>query len=422
MKMKPGFMMGLRRVLFWMHLTAGVTAGLVILVMSLTGVLLTYERQLTEWADDVPVVTPPPEGGTPFGLEALAERARAARATWPDAITVRAEPNAPVAFGVGREALFLDPYSGAVLGEGSSRARSFFRTVTDWHRWLGQSGDARSLARAVTGAANVVFLFIVLSGIYLWWPKSLRLQHLRPITAFQGDLAGKARDFNWHNVFGFWSALPLAFVVASGVVMSYPWANDLVYRLAGSEPPRRGPAPAAGSGWPRGRSPHEREARGHARRARPRLGDRAGPDVRLADGDAARPDLTRGALRVQLRHLERSSTPEHACAGRRRPLDRRGGAPRAVRQPAARPEGPGLAALHPHGRGLPEASFAAAHGVRHRPARAWLLPPEGRRALCRSLSGSPTQRDDPRGTGSEDCYVAHVDVRSGLKGSSSVQP
>ena len=241
--MKPDFMMPFRRVLFWMHLTSGVSAGLVILVMSLTGVLLTYERQLTEWADDIPVVAPPPEGRPPFGLEALAERARAARAAWPDAITLRAEPNAPVAFGLGRDALFLDPASGAVLGEGSSRARSFFRTVTDWHRWLGQSGDARPLARAVTGAANLVFLFIVLSGIYLWWPKSLRFHYLRPITAFQGSLAGKARDFNWHNVFGFWSALPLAFVVASGVVMSYPWANDLVYRLAGSEPPRRGPAP-----------------------------------------------------------------------------------------------------------------------------------------------------------------------------------
>ena len=38
----------MRKVLFWMHLTAGVTAGLVILVMSLSGVLLAYERQLTE--------------------------------------------------------------------------------------------------------------------------------------------------------------------------------------------------------------------------------------------------------------------------------------------------------------------------------------------------------------------------------------
>jgi uncharacterized iron-regulated membrane protein len=242
--MKPDFNMSFRTILFWMHLTAGATAGLVVFVMSLTGVLLTYERQITEWADGVPSASPSAGSHIPLGLEALAEHARQARGTWPDAVTVRSDPSAPVAFAFGRETLFLDPFSGAVLGEGSSRARTFFRTVTDWHRWLGQSGDARPAARAVTGAANLVFLFIVLSGIYLWLPKSFGLRHLGPVTVFQKGLAGKARDFNWHNVFGFWSALPLAFVVASGVVMSYPWANDLVYRLAGSEPPRRAPAPS----------------------------------------------------------------------------------------------------------------------------------------------------------------------------------
>jgi uncharacterized iron-regulated membrane protein len=242
--------MSFRKVLFWTHLTAGVTAGLVILVMSVTGVLLTYERQITEWADGFSV-TPPTPDTRPLGVEQLTAIARDGGRGELASITLRAEP-APAAFSFGRGPIvFLDPYTGKVLGEGSSRARSFFRAVTDWHRWLGQSGDARPLARALTGAANLILLFIVLSGIYLWWPKNLRLQHLRPITAFQGGLASKARDFNWHNVFGFWSALPLAFVVASGVVMSYPWANDLVYRLAGSEPPRRGPAPGRpGPGGP----------------------------------------------------------------------------------------------------------------------------------------------------------------------------
>ena len=45
--------MKLRTLFFWAHLTAGLTAGIVILTMSATGVLLTYERQLIEWADRV---------------------------------------------------------------------------------------------------------------------------------------------------------------------------------------------------------------------------------------------------------------------------------------------------------------------------------------------------------------------------------
>ena len=40
-----------RTILFWLHLACGVLAGAVILIMSVTGVLLTYQRQITAWAD-----------------------------------------------------------------------------------------------------------------------------------------------------------------------------------------------------------------------------------------------------------------------------------------------------------------------------------------------------------------------------------
>jgi uncharacterized iron-regulated membrane protein len=49
----------------------------------------------------------------------------------------------------------------------------------------------------------------------------------------------KARDFNWHHVFGIWSAIPLVVVVATATVFSYPQVSDLVYRSFGEEPPAR---------------------------------------------------------------------------------------------------------------------------------------------------------------------------------------
>ena len=241
----------MRKVLFWLHLCCGVVAGAVILVMSVTGVLLTYERQLTDWADGYRIAPPAP-GTAPLGAEALATRGFQARGEWPATVTMRADPSKPAALGLGREGtLFVDPHTGEILGQGSTGARAFFRTVTDWHRWLGVGGERRGTARAATGAANLCFLFIVLSGVYLWWPARFTPRHLRPITLFAGGQGGKARDFNWHNVFGFWSAVPLVFVVASGVVISYPWANELVQRLAGSPPQRPGGRP----GGPRSTAP-----------------------------------------------------------------------------------------------------------------------------------------------------------------------
>jgi uncharacterized iron-regulated membrane protein len=132
--------------------------------------------------------------------------------------------------------------------------RSFFRTVTDWHRWLGASGESRAAARAVTGASNLLFLFIVTSGFYLWWPRSWTRNSLRAVTWFRRTQGGRARDFNWHNVVGLWSALPLFVVVLSAVVISYAWASNLVYRLAGEEPPaqQQRPGPPAGGGQQQG--------------------------------------------------------------------------------------------------------------------------------------------------------------------------
>ena len=51
-------------------------------------------------------------------------------------------------------------------------------------------------------------------------------------------LLGKARNFNWHNVIGFWTSLILIILTATAVVMSYQWANNLVYTMTGNEIPK----------------------------------------------------------------------------------------------------------------------------------------------------------------------------------------
>ena len=230
--------MRLRTVLFWLHLACGVAAGAIILIMSVTGVLLTYQRQLTAWADTRAYQIEPAVHRVPADA-IVSTVARLRPDLSPTALVVRAEPTAPASLtiGAGRQ-LFVDPYTGAVLGEGSGQGvRAFFRVVVEWHRYLGASGATRPLGRAVTGASNLAFLFIVMSGLFLWWPRSWKWPAVRAISWFKGGLRGKARDFNWHNTIGFWSAIPLAIIVAGGVVISYPWATALVYRAYGEVPP-----------------------------------------------------------------------------------------------------------------------------------------------------------------------------------------
>ena len=243
----------MRTLVFWTHLLVGVTAGAVILFMSVTGVLLAFEPQITEWLErDRRTVTPPVDARR-LPVDALLARARAARPDQrPGMVTLRSDPTASAVVSFGREggAVFIDPYRGAVLG-GLSPVHDFLHAVVEWHRWLG----SRDVGRPVTGAANLGFLGLVVLGVYLWWPRRFTAQTVRRVLLFEGRLSGRARDFNWHHVIGIWCAPVLLVVTLTGLVMSYPWANDLLYRLTGNDapPPADRPAPAARDGQATGR-------------------------------------------------------------------------------------------------------------------------------------------------------------------------
>jgi len=247
----------LRTAIFWIHLGCGVAAGLVVLMMSVTGVLLTYERQMLASADRGQYADPAPGAER----QPIAALLAAVKFHDPDfettTISVRNDPRAPVAFAAGRDGtLLVNPYTGAVAPQGGDGLRSFFDAVTGWHRWFNASGENRAAARTITGASNLAFLFLVLSGIYLWLPRIWKWAAFKTRILFNAKaVSARARDFNWHHVFGIWSAVPLAVIVASAVVFSYPWANNLVYRSVGEEPPTRGAARGGPGGTPGAREP-----------------------------------------------------------------------------------------------------------------------------------------------------------------------
>ncbi len=236
-------MKSFRSAIFWIHLAVGAAAGLVVLIMSVTGVALTYEKQMLEWADrraatlargsrhEAPGAALPPE--TLFVMAANAVPGKA-----PTGVTLRADAGAPATVTLeGNTVLLVDPYTGAIIGEPPAALRSFFRTMTAWHRYLALEGASRATGKMITGAANLGFLFLVVSGLYLWFPRVWTWLQFKNVLWFRRRLAPKARHFNWHNAIGFWSAVPLAIVVAGALPISYPWASNLVYRLAGDAPP-----------------------------------------------------------------------------------------------------------------------------------------------------------------------------------------
>jgi uncharacterized iron-regulated membrane protein len=249
--------MKLRSLIFWPHLIAGVTAGIIIFVMCVTGVLLTYERQLLAWADSGFHSIKPANDARPLPLDTVLERLRSSHPDLtPTAVTIRSEEDAAVAVVARQRTLYVDRYSGSVVGEASrGGVRKFMADLRAWHRWLAVEGDGRPFARAITGWSNFLFLFIVCSGVYLWFPRKWTWAQVRSVVIFNPSARGKARDFNWHNVIGSWCVVPLFVVVLSALPISFGWFNALVYRAVGEAPP----APAGGGGGAEGRAQARRD-------------------------------------------------------------------------------------------------------------------------------------------------------------------
>ncbi len=251
-----------RKIIFWVHLIAGCAAGAVILLLAGTGLILAFEKQIVAWMErdlrvEAPATNPGVEPEGPLPISRLIVKAATA---YPDAppsnLTWTAGDGQPVAVRYGREHLaFFNPYTGESLGSGAETARAFFHDVLELHRWLLLQDEARDTGKAITGAGCLIFLGLSLTGLVLWWPKKWTRKNLANITVPRWTRNPKARDWNWHNAFGFWMTPLFLIITVTGLIMSYTWANRLLFQLAGSEPPppreRRGPGGPGGPGGAR---------------------------------------------------------------------------------------------------------------------------------------------------------------------------
>jgi uncharacterized iron-regulated membrane protein len=228
-----------RTILFWMHLVSGLTAGVIIFVMCVTGALLAFERQIIEYSESDVRHVAVREGVTRLTPQQVIEKLREARPdSKPSALSTINEPGAAWLFNLGREGhVYIDPYTGNITGEGNKSVRGLMTELRNWHRYVALSGDGRPVGKAITGAANLLFLFLAISGIYIWMPRQLRWNSIKSVIWFKRGLTGKPRNFNWHNTIGFWTSLFLIVFTLTATVISYQWASNLLYTLTGNEAP-----------------------------------------------------------------------------------------------------------------------------------------------------------------------------------------
>lgn len=220
-----------RTVLFWLHLSFAALAGLVIFVMCITGAAMAVQLQVVEWAErDVRRPVAPNAAATPLRTAELLVRAGQAQPTLVISnVAITRDPRlGPVLSTNKRELWCIDPYTGEPRIAASPRLAAFFGLLGRMHTHLDFS-----FGEHIVAVGNVIFLFLAVSGLYLWWPRTWTWRVVRPSIWFIGDARGRAREWNWHNVFAIWFLPVIVVLTSTGVVLSYRSVNELMFRMMG---------------------------------------------------------------------------------------------------------------------------------------------------------------------------------------------
>ncbi len=225
-----------RKVLFWLHLIAGVSASVVMFVLCVTGVFLAAELPVTTWADRDQVEVPADAQGIPSVMSIFQAAAETHGGELPKSVSVGRHPQDPAVASWGRrDRTQFNPWTLENLGKGNESVKDFFHTVMTVHRWFALEGDVRDAARVVTGGVSLLMLLLIPTGLLLWLPRPLTWKKARSLLVPKRLRYGQALEFQWHHALGLWAAIPLLFLSVTGAAIGFHWLNDGIATLAGGE-------------------------------------------------------------------------------------------------------------------------------------------------------------------------------------------
>lgn len=207
------------------HLWLGLTSGLLVVFLGITGCLLAFEQEIRRITEPEQFVTvennpflPPSilkqeaekylDGNHVNGLE-YPGRGKAVIASYYDATHYKI--------------VLLNPYSGKML-KVKNMNHDFFRIIINGHYYLWLPP---AIGQPVVASATLIFLFMLISGIILWWPRNKAARKQR--FTIRWNATWKRKNYDLHNVLGFYATWIAIFIAVTGLVMGFQWFAGSVY-------------------------------------------------------------------------------------------------------------------------------------------------------------------------------------------------
>ncbi|HEY6968626.1 MAG TPA: PepSY-associated TM helix domain-containing protein [Candidatus Angelobacter sp.] len=220
----------MRKLIFNVHLYLALLAAVFIMILGVTGSIMAFEPEIDH------LLHPRLSYVKPAGPAlSLAELGAVVSKRFPDdrieAYSLSTSPNLSYQIALEKSGtVYINQYSSEVLGVRPDEM-DFLAYVHQLHlRLLWQKeGDP---GKKIISWVGVAMLFLLLSGLYLWWPAKR--------VAIKKGSTGRRFWFDLHNMIGVFSLAFLLLLTLTGMVIGFErTTTPLLYRLTGSQPSRQ---------------------------------------------------------------------------------------------------------------------------------------------------------------------------------------
>jgi uncharacterized iron-regulated membrane protein len=225
-----GFSSKLKKLASSLHLWFGLAVGLVIVIISITGAVYSFQPELSRTFQPWQTVKAENKPYLPLSqLRAIAAAQLPDKK--PTRIIFRGKSSSVVAHFIAKKpkryyyAVYMNPYTGQVL-KTMDNQDDFFRIVLNGHMYLWLPQD---IGHQVVGWSVVIFLLMIVTGIIMWWPRNKAAR--KNSFKVKWKASPKRLNYDLHNVFGFYASWVLIFIVITGLVWSFEWVGNAEYAL-----------------------------------------------------------------------------------------------------------------------------------------------------------------------------------------------
>lgn len=230
-----------------LHLWLGLSVGIIVFIVSLTGTLYVFKDEIQNSLRKEAMYVQKPSA-SPLSITVLKEKVSLElNEKYPlSAVEISLDKNRSYRFSYYEKnkkgwnyfeevkinkLVYVDQYSGKILAVYNEKY-SFFTILKFIHWSLLLNSE---WGKYVVGIPTVLFIFMLITGIILWWPKNKKARKGRFWFSWENVKTWKRKNYDLHNVLGFYASFFALLISMTGIYFAYPYVkNAFNFTLSGS--------------------------------------------------------------------------------------------------------------------------------------------------------------------------------------------